>query len=314
VIPSARISVLGGEELASAVVALGFEPCEDGGEIVVIDLRDDAARSRAASLPTALPRVFTIGTDQRELVAALGVDASRVVVGCDAAQLGPAIIAALPTRHRSATRVVLVTSVRGAAGRTLLATNLAVRLALMRHVCLVDATGTGAAAWWLRAEARPWSALEGLAGELSSDQLSVLAEQVAPGLRVVGGPSAAPSEGLLLAAIRAALGLDDIVIVDAPLVVDHLTRQARASADRTIVLAYDDPLSLAGIASLMPSEDLWLIASQARLPRLGQREAFRSLPRDESAVAAALEHRQRIGGQLGRAYDDLAELLLIDAS
>ncbi|HLQ04975.1 MAG TPA: hypothetical protein VK197_04895, partial [Verrucomicrobiae bacterium] len=101
---------------------------------------------------------------------------------------------------------------------------------------------------------------------------------------------------------------------DAPLIVDYLTRQACAIADRTILLAYEDPLSLAAIAGLAPSEDLWLIASQSRLPRLGQRDAFRSLPRDESAVAAVLERRQRIGGRLGRAYDELAELLLIDAS
>jgi hypothetical protein len=261
-----------------------------------------------------MPRIFVVGADQRELVAALGVDASRLVVGCEAALLGPSIAGALPVRHRSATRVLIVTAIRGASGRTLLASNLATRLAPRRRVCVIDATGTGAAAWWLRADARPWPALEGLADELSSDQLSVLAEEVAPGLRVVGGASVAPSGTLLAAAIRAAASLDDLVIVDAPLMVDQLTHLVRATADRTILLGYDDPLSLAALDGCALSEEVWLIASQSRTPRLGERDAFRALPRDESAVATALERRQTVGGHLGRAYDELAELLLIDAS
>jgi hypothetical protein len=43
-------------------------------------------------------------------------------------------------------------------------------------------------------------------------------------------------------------------------------------------------------------------------------EAFRILPRDEAAVADGLATRGRIDGVLGRAYDELAELIGIDAS
>jgi len=56
------------------------------------------------------------------------------------------------------------------------------------------------------------------------------------------------------------------------------------------------------------------MASQSRAPRLGARAAFRALPRDEAAVAAALSGRRAAGGALGRAYDELAELIALDAS
>ena len=71
---------------------------------------------------------------------------------------------------------------------------------------------------------------------------------------------------------------------------------------------------LATLASAELPDEVWLVASQSRSLRLGKRDVFRALPRDESAVAAALERRRTVGGQLGRAYDELAELLLIDAS
>ncbi len=265
-------------------------------------------------MPAALPRIFVVEAAQHGLIAALGIDPARVIEGCEAAALGPAIVAALPQHRRSPTRVIVVTSVRGGVGRTLLATNLAARLAPKLRVILIDATGTGAAGWWLRCTAQPWSALEGLVEELSPDQLSVLAEELPDGIRVVGGASMPPSQALLVATTRTATAIADLVIVDAPLDVDRLTRDVRAVADRTLLLAYDDPMSLTSVQAHTPSDDLWLIASQSRRPRLGQIDAFRALPRDEASVAAALERRARIGGQLGRAYDDLAELLSIDAS
>jgi hypothetical protein len=313
-ISSARVAIYGGPDVVASVVALGFEPVADGADIAVVDARDEESLPRAASLPPGTPRIFIIDAAQHGLIAALGVDPACVVERCEPTSLGPAITAALPERRRAPTRVIVVTSVRGGVGRTLLVTNLATRLAPKLRVCVVDGTGTGAAAWWLGREARPWSALEGLVEELSADQLRVLAEEIADGLRVVGGGSIAPSEALLLATTRTAKTLADLVIVDAPLAADRLTHASRSIADRTLLLAYDDPFSLAAVHALTRSDDLWLIASQSRRPRLGETDAFRALPRDEPAVALAMQKRGRVGGQLGRAYDDLAELLSIDAS
>jgi hypothetical protein len=56
------------------------------------------------------------------------------------------------------------------------------------------------------------------------------------------------------------------------------------------------------------------MASQSRTARIGERAAFRALPRDEAAVSAALSGRHTAGGALGRAYDALAELIALDAS
>lgn len=313
-IPSARVVVYGGDAIVTSVVALGFEPVSDRPDIAIVDARDQDALTRAGSLPADLPRIFVVAAAQHGLIAALGVDPARVIDRSEPTTLGPAIAAALPRHRRSPTRLIVVTSVRGGVGRTLLAANLASRLAPRLRVFLVDATGTGAAGWWLRCAAPPWSSLEGLVEELSADQLSVLAEEIADGLRVVGGASTPPSEALLVATARTASGISDLVIVDAPLDVDRLTRGVGAVADRTLLLAYDDPLSLAAVEVHPPSDDLWLIASQSRRPRLGGRDTFRALPRDEAAVASALERRGRVGGQLGHAYDDLADLLAIDAS
>jgi hypothetical protein len=80
------------------------------------------------------------------------------------------------------------------------------------------------------------------------------------------------------------------------------------------VLSYDDPLSLATLDSSEIPIGAWLVASQARAPRIGERAAFRALPRDESAVGAAFSGRRAAGGALGRAYEELAELIALDAS
>ena len=42
--------------------------------------------------------------------------------------------------------------------------------------------------------------------------------------------------------------------------------------------------------------------------------AFRELPRDERAVSDATRGPEDVGGALGRAYDELAELLAIDSA
>jgi len=75
------------------------------------------------------------------------------------------------------------------------------------------------------------------------------------------------------------------------------------------VLSYADAASTAALATAELPSSAWLIGSQA--PISG---AFRVLPRDERSIGDALERRGRASGPLGRAYDELAELLAIDAS
>ena len=82
-----------------------------------------------------------------------------------------------------------------------------------------------------------------------------------------------------------------------------------ARSDRTLVLSYADAASRAALAAADVPEDAWIIGSQDHVG-----ESFRTLPRGEPAIADALAARGRIGGALGRAYDDLAELLAIDAT
>jgi hypothetical protein len=208
--------------------------------------------------------------------------------------------------------MIVVTGARGGVGRTLLATNLARRIAKQRRLWLVDATGSGAAAWWLGADPRPWASLEALVDEMSLEQLTLAADEPAAGVRCVGGAGAAPATALLLATVRIAIASDELVLVDAPISFDALTASLVPLAQRTLFLAYDEPISRATLPG--ESDDVWLIASQCARPRIGDRSAFRALPRDESAVAAALSDRNAIRGALGRAYDDLAELLVVDAS
>lgn len=310
---SARVSVIGGEPLRESVIALGLEPCDDGAVVALVDLRDTTAVARAAALDRAVPRVVVAGEPERHLASALGIDPSRIVVSQEPAVLGPALMSALPVVARAPTRTVLITGARGGVGATLLATNLGRRLARTRRVCLIDGTGSGAAAWWLGCGAGPWPELEGLVDELTADHLAVIATEAA-GLRLVGGAPAAPSRELLAATVRAATALSDLVIVDAPPMTSAAARDLAAQVDRRLLLAYDDPCSRATLASLAPADDVWLVASQSKAARLDERAVFRSLPRDESSVAQAMAKRGAVGGALGTAYDRFAELLLIDGS
>lgn len=308
-----RVAVFGGDDLRASIVALGLTPVEDEAPVAVVDATDATAVARAAALPADTPRVVVGTAEHRALLAAV---APRSVL-CDSnepAVLGPLIVAAMPGTPARATRVVVVTGVRGGVGRTLCCTNLARRLARGARVCLVDATGSGAAAWWLRCDARPWSDLEGLADEMSADHLAVVAHDAAHGLRLVGGPSVAPSSAIVLATVRAAVAADDAVIVDAPPVWDPALHALRSVADRRLVLCYDDPLSAAALSAAALPDDDWIVASQTRARRVGERDVFRALPRDEGAVASAFGRREAVGGALGRAYDDMAELIAIDAS
>ena len=81
-----------------------------------------------------------------------------------------------------------------------------------------------------------------------------------------------------------------------------------------IVMSYDDPISIAALACADVPEGAWLIASQSSATSLTGRDVFRTLPRAEGAIAAVTSRPSALGGPLGKAYDDLAELIAIDAT
>ena len=303
-----RVAVCGGPDLAATAETLGLVEAAEP-DLVLLDARSEDGLARAAAYGAHIPRVIVAAGALAGLLRAAG--ARHVVPAAAAEVLGPHIVAAIPPAARELTRRVVITAARGGVGRTLLATALAQRLARAGPLWLIDATGTGAAAWWLRADARSWSELEPMTRELSIEHLRIVAVSPLPGLALLGGPGPAPSVPLLAACLRE-LG-HELVVIDAPLLADERTRELRAGSDlmrRTLVLTYPDSASLAALAP----HDLagaWLIGSQGRPPGI---DAFRSLPRDDAAVVAALAARGRIGGKLGRAYDELADILAIDAA
>lgn len=310
-----RVTLYGGRELVSAADALGLIPADAGtAALALIDLREPGSVAQAAALPAELPRVVVGDEAQIELAGALGMVKRSVARSCEPAELGPLIAATLPARRRQATRSVLVTSVRGGVGRSLLAANLARRLAPTRSTLALDVTGTGALAWWLGSTAASWADLEGLTDELSAEHLAVVATETAPGLRLVGGPPSAPSASLACSALRAALGLAEIAIVDAPSLADERTRQLLRTVDRVVVLTYDDPVSIAALAAADIPEDSWLVASQSAAASLCGRDVFRALPRAEAAIVAAASRPSAVAGALGSAYDELAEIVAIDST
>lgn len=311
---SPRAAICGGDDLRAAATALGLDACDAGRpDLVLVDLRDASACAAAAALESAIPRVAVAGESERALAAALGYDASSIAATCEPAALGPLVVAALPRTPRRATRVVVITATRGGVGRSLLVANLARRLASRLTVAAVDATGTGALGWWLQGAPRTWAELEGLTDELTAEHLAVVATESA-GVRIIGGAPVAPTRALAESAVRAAASLAELVLVDAPVLADERGRALAALADRVLVLSYDDPLSLATLDASEVPGGAWLMASQSRTTRIGERMAFRALPRDEAAVGAALSGRRAAGGALGRAYDELAELIALDAS
>jgi hypothetical protein len=308
-------AVYGGAELVAAAEVLGLITVEAArADLALVDVRDPDALSRATTLAPELPRVVVLGDDQVALAGALGVPSRSVARSCEPAVLGPLIAATLPPAKRGSTRSILVTSARGGAGRSMLVANLARRVAPLRATLCLDFTGDGTLSWWLGATAGSWSDLEDLTDELTAEHLSVVATEPAPGLRIVGGPPYAPSVRLTQSAFRAALELSEIVLVDAPTLADERTRRLVGSVDRVLVMSYDDPISIAALASADFPEGAWLIASQSIATALAGRDVFRALPRAEGAVAAATSRPTALGGALGKAYDDLAELIAIDAS
>lgn len=308
----ARVAVFGSDMLRDAVATCGFEPAADGA-VALVDATDADAMSTAAELAPSVPRVIVAPRELHASLRAFGTDPTRIVSTASAAVIGPVLARLLPQNARVRTRVVVVTGVRGGVGRTLLATNLARQLAAKCRVCLVDATGSGAAAWWLRATVSSWASIEGLADEMTADHVAVLAHEAARDLHVIGGPRVAPSIAVARATVGAATATHDIVIVDAPPVHDGLATALRAGADRSLVLAYDEALSIDALDGSLTSSD-WVIASQTSQRRLGAHDVFRALPRDEPAVASAIAARDAVRGRLGRSYEELAEILALDAS
>jgi hypothetical protein len=295
--------------------ALGIEiaaPQKAG--VAVVDLRDAEFVSRAAALPRELPRVVVIDEQRRALVDALGFPSSAIALTCEPAVLGPLIASVMPVARRQATRSIVITSVRGGTGRTLLAANLARRLSRQRPTLAIDLTGSGDLAWWLGANPSSWRELEGMSEELNADHLAVLATEISPGLRLAGGPPVAPSAPLGLAILRAGLDLAELLVVDAANLAEPRTQTIAERADRLIVLSYSDPVSLAALEGVDLRADAWLIGSQGSSLAIGGRETFRVLPRDEEAVTAAANGPRAAGGTLGAAYDDLVTVIAIDAS
>ena len=310
-----RVTLCGGSELAVAAEVLGLIAVETArADLAVVDLRDSEALSRAATLPPELPRVVVLGDAQVTLASALGVPQRSVARSCEPAVLGPLIAATLPPAKRGSTRSILVTSARGGAGRTLLVANLARRLAPLRSTLCLDLTGDGTLGWWLGVTTANWSDLEDLADELTAEHLGVVATEAAPGLRIVGGPPHGPSVGLAQSAFRAALELSELVLLDGPTLADERTRRLVPSVDRVIVMSYEDPISIAALAAADVPEAAWLVASQSVATSLSGRDVFRALPRAESAISAATSRPGAIGGALGKAYDELADIITIDAA
>jgi len=110
------------------------------------------------------------------------------------------------------------------------------------------------------------------------------------------------------------LELAELVVVDAPILAEERTRDLLAAVDRVLVLTYDDPVSLASLDAADLPDDVWLIASQSAAMALAGRDVFRAIPRAEGAIAAATSRPSALGGALGRAYDELAEIIAIDTT
>ena len=301
-----------GAAFADAAATLGLEAVDDRPDLVLLDVADEEGLRRAAAVDPDVPRVVIAGPEHVAILRALGGARFSLAPSASAAAVGPLVAAARPPQAARPTRTVVVTGVSGGCGRTLLAVNLAVRLATRGPVVLVDLTGSGRAAWWLRVDPSPWSDLEGLTDELTPEHLAVVAADRA-GVRAVGGRGAMPSPTLAAAAARAARGLTDLVLIDAPSLADDRTRLISELADRVIVVASDDPASGAALEGV-DLADPWIVASRCRAERIAGRAVMRSLPDDPGAVHAAAREGGPVGGALGRAYDDLAEIIAIDAA
>jgi hypothetical protein len=115
-----------------------------------------------------------------------------------------------------------------------------------------------------------------------------------------------------MAAARAASAIADLVIVDAPPLFDERARALSDSADRVLVVAGDDAASIGALEGASDEQRTWVLASRCPARSLTGRSVMRELPDDPASVRSARHGPSAVGGALGRAYDDLAELLAID--
>lgn len=301
-----RVAVCGARLRAAAEV-LGCDAVAADPELALVDLDDADAIAAAATIAPAVPRIVVGGSEHLTILRAAGCTAV-VAASVEPAAIGPLVASALPPRPRRATRLVVVTGLRGGTGRTMLAAGLAERIARSLSVLVIDATGSGDVGRRLGLAPGTWSDLEGLVDELTTEQLGIVAAQ-RDSLRIIGGAPVMPSAPLLGAVIREALGLAEVVIVDAPAVHDERTSALRAAADRVLLVAAAEDRVEAWI-----DERTWPVVTRSRAERIGALAAMRSLPDDPSAVRSAARGASPVGGALGRAYDDLADLLVIDAT
>ena len=86
------------------------------------------------------------------------------------------------------------------------------------------------------------------------------------------------------------------------------------SGDYSLVIPLIAGTSIAALVSADVPEGAWLIASQSIATSLGGRDVFRTLPRAEGVIAAATSRPSALGGTLGKAYDELAEIIAIDTT
>jgi Mrp family chromosome partitioning ATPase len=297
-----RVAVCG-PRLDAAAAVLGLEVDHARPELVLLDLDDAGAVAAAAAIDPAVPRIVVGSQERCALLRAAGRGAA-IASSPEPADLGPLVASALPAPARRPTRLVVVTGPRGGTGRTMLVAALAERITRRLSVLVIDATGSGDAAARLGLAPPPWTDLEGLVDELTTEQLGIVAAE-RDGLRILGGAPAMPSAPLLAAVVREAVGLADVVIVDAPSIHDDRGAMLRAAADRVLLLAAAGDQVDAWI-----DERTWPVVTRSRAERIGAHAALRSLPDD----AAAARGRAVVGGPLARAYDELADLLVIDAT
>lgn len=301
-----------GSGLASTAAVLDLEQVADHADVALVDLRDPSAVAAAGRADPMIPRIVVAGPEHTALIRALGRGAFEVADAPEPAGIGPLVARLVPPRVRGRTRLVVASGVAGGCGRTLLVAGLAVRLATRGSVAVIDLTGSGAAAWWLRLSAPPWSEIEAVTEELTPEHLAVVASERGS-IRVVGGRGCMPSVELGIAAVRAGLGLADLVVVDAPALRDERTEAVLELADRVLVPVSDDAASSAQVEAL-PPDAYWILASRCAADRLGGHSVMRALPDAPAAVRAAAASDGVVGGSLGRAYDELAEVLAIDAT
>jgi hypothetical protein len=299
-------AIVCGSALLPAALVLGLDLVDEGAEIVLVDLADPQAVARAGAADPTVRRIVVPGGAAGDVLRALGTAGFATAPDRTAPAIGPLVAGAAPAPLPARTRVLLVTGLGGGCGRTTLAVELALRLAT-RGVLLIDLTGSGSAASQLGIEAGPWSDLEGLIDELAPEHLGVVAADRG-GVRLIGGPGPRPTTALALRVTRAAVDAADLVIVDAPAVADERTVALLGLADRIIHVVPAD--ARRDRAARAAPHGAWVIVSGGAGAPPG---TFRSLPNDPGAFRRAGDGVP-VGGALGRAYDELAEVIAIDST